>query len=66
MDNDWTGGRQMANRKDAKLTIRLPSELLEAALEKSQRADVPVSQYLRHCLRRWISEDPPDSKEEED
>ena len=56
----------MDDRKDAKLTIRLPSELLEAALDKSKRVDVPVSQYLRHCLRKWISEDPPDSREDGD
>ena len=56
----------MAYKKDARLTIRLPTELLEAALEKSRRMDIPISQYLRHCLRRWISDDSPESEEEEE
>jgi predicted DNA binding CopG/RHH family protein len=54
----------MTDGNDAKLTIRLPRELLEAAHEKAQRSDVPISQFLRHCLREWVAEDPPEEPEE--
>jgi predicted HicB family RNase H-like nuclease len=56
----------MVERNDGKLTIRLPKELLEAAHDKATRADVPISQFVRHCLRRWIQEDPPDAPEQGD
>ena len=49
----------MADGKDAKLTIRLPKELLDAAHEKARRVDIPVSQYVRRCLREWVVQDPP-------
>ena len=54
---------RMADDLDAKLTFRLPKELLEAAHAKARRADVPISQYLRHCLRGWVVEDPPEPEE---
>ena len=47
----------MVSKNDAKLTIRLPRELLEAAHAKAERADVPISQFIRHALRDWIKED---------
>ena len=55
----------MADKKNAKLVIRLPQELLDAVREKSQKADIPISQYVRHCLRRWVAEDPPDEPSQE-
>ena len=54
----------MTDSKDARLTIRLPRELLEAANETAKRLDVPVSQYIRHCLRRWVEENPPEPQQE--
>ena len=53
----------MDGKKDATLTIRLPQELLEAAHAKAEQSDVPISQVVRHCLRRWIEEDPPPEQE---
>ena len=55
----------MADRKNAKLVVRLPQELLDAVKEKSQKADIPVSQYVRHCLRRWVAQDPAAEPEQE-
>ena len=56
----------MTDGKDARLSIRLPRELLEAAREKSKRVDIPVSQYIRHCLMAWVEEDPPKVPEKGD
>ena len=50
----------MPDGKDAKLMIRLPQELLEAAREKSRQVDIPISQYVRRCLWHWVSEEPSD------
>lgn len=47
----------MTDGKDAKLTIRLPRELLEAAHAKAQRVDMPISQIVRRCLRDWVEEE---------
>ena len=44
----------MTDGKDAKLTIRIPRSLLEAAKKKSQAEDIPVSQYVRRCLMQWV------------
>lgn len=57
-------GERMTRENDAKLTIRLPKELLQAAHEKARRGDVPISQYLRHRLREWVAEDPPQEPEQ--
>jgi predicted DNA binding CopG/RHH family protein len=59
-------GGKMTDGKDARLTIRLPRELLEAAREKAQHVDIPVSQYLRHCLRAWVEEELSQASEKED
>lgn len=61
-DNAQTEER-MTRENDAQLTIRLPKDLLDASHEKARRADVPISQYLRHCLREWV-EDPPEPEQE--
>jgi len=50
----------MADGKDARLMIRLPKELLDAAREKARRSDIPISQYIRRCLREWVAQDPPE------
>ena len=54
---DRSDGRD--GKKDAQLTIRLPKKLLEAAHEKAERSDIPISQVVRLWLRRWVAEDPP-------
>jgi predicted HicB family RNase H-like nuclease len=50
----------MTDGKDAKLTIRISSELLDAAREKAQQEDITVSQYLRRCLMQWVGMLPPE------
>ena len=54
----------MTDGKDARLTIRLPKELLDAAHEKARRVDIPVSQYIRRCLREWVTQDQPESEKD--
>ena len=44
----------MTDGKDAKLTIRLPRALLDAAREKARLEDITVSQYVRRCLMQWV------------
>jgi predicted DNA binding CopG/RHH family protein len=44
----------MADRKDAKLVVRLPRPLLDAAKEKARTEDITVSQYVRRCLMKWV------------
>ncbi|MCP4525577.1 MAG: hypothetical protein GY833_06685 [Aestuariibacter sp.] len=52
----------MTDGKDAKLTIRIPSALLDAAREKSRLEDIPVSQYVRRCLMKWVGMLPAESE----
>jgi hypothetical protein len=59
-------GRNMTDGKDAKLTIRIPRSLLEAAKEKSQTEDIPVSQYVRRCLMQWVGMLPTEDVTEEE
>lgn len=56
----------MDGNKDAKLTIRLPQELLDAAHETARRTDTPISQIVRHCLRQWVDENPPEPEQRDD
>ena len=44
----------MTDGKDAKLTIRIPSGLLDAVREKAKLEDITVSQYVRRCLMKWV------------
>jgi predicted DNA binding CopG/RHH family protein len=44
----------MTDGKDARLTIRIPSALLDAAREKAKLEDITVSQYVRRCLMKWV------------
>jgi len=44
----------MTDSKDAKLVIRLPRTLLNAAKEQAQLEDITVSQYVRRCLMKWV------------
>ena len=50
----------MTDGKDAKLTIRIPRALLDAAREKAQAEDITVSQHVRRCLMRWVGTLPTD------
>ena len=52
--------------RDARVTIRLPQELHDKAKAKAKREDITISQVLRRCLREWVAEDPPESKQEEE
>jgi predicted DNA binding CopG/RHH family protein len=44
----------MTDGKDARLTIRIPSALLDAVREKAKLEDITVSQYVRRCLMQWV------------
>ena len=56
----------MTARKDAKLTIRIPSDLLDAAREKAKLEDIPVSQYVRRSLMQWVGLLPTEGKTKEE
>ncbi len=51
------------------LTIRLPRELRQAAIEKAATYDITLSHVVRWYLRAWLKGDaplfPPESEEEE-
>ena len=49
--------------KDKSYRFRLPSELFEAAKAKAVREDLTLAQVLRHFLREWVKDDPPDQPE---
>jgi len=51
----------MTDGKDAKLTIRIPRFLLEAAKKKALAEDITVSQYVRRCLMQWVGMLPTES-----
>ncbi len=51
----------MTDGKDTRLTIRIPSALLDAAREKAQAEDITISQYVRRCLMQWVGMLPADS-----
>jgi hypothetical protein len=52
--------------KDKSYRFRLPSELFEAARAKAEREDLTLAQVLRHFLREWVKEDPPEEPEQKD
>ena len=56
----------MTDEKDARLTIRIPSGLLDAAREKAKLEDIPVSQYVRRCLMQWVGLLPTEGKTKEE
>ena len=56
----------MDGNKSAKLTIRLPQDLLDAAHETARRTDITISQIVRRCLREWVEENSPDEPEQRD
>ncbi len=45
-----------SNSMDASLTIKLPSDLREAANEKSQTTGTPVAFVVRKALEAWVGE----------
>ncbi len=49
--------------KDTRYQFRLPTSLLDAALEKARKQDLSLAQVLRRLLREWV-EDPPAEEEE--
>lgn len=52
----WMTGAVMTQpKKDAKLDLRLPSELAEAAKRKAEQQDRPLSQIVRDLLREWVA-----------
>jgi antitoxin component of RelBE/YafQ-DinJ toxin-antitoxin module len=55
----------MSTKKDVRLSIRIPAELREAALNKAKREDMTLSQVVRRFLRKWIDEDSLDLDQED-
>jgi antitoxin component of RelBE/YafQ-DinJ toxin-antitoxin module len=55
----------MSDEKDARLSIRVPRKLLDAALEKAKAEDLTLSQVVRRFLREWI-QDPPEGQEDKE
>jgi predicted DNA binding CopG/RHH family protein len=55
----------MTDGKDARLTIRIPSALLDAAREKATLEDITVSQYVRRCLMKWVGMLPTEDETQE-
>jgi len=51
---------------DKKITFRLPQELYDRARAKAKREDITLSQVLRRCLRKWLQDDPPAKKDEQE
>ena len=56
----------MTDGKDTRLTIRIPSALLDAAREKAQAEDITISQYVRRCLMQWVGMLPVDDETQEE
>jgi predicted DNA binding CopG/RHH family protein len=42
-------------KKDARLQLRVPSDLASAAKRKAARQDRSLSQIMRDMLRAWVS-----------
>ncbi len=56
---DLTGGqivRFELKRKDKPVTLRLPSELLDAVRARAERAGMPYQQFIRMALERALQE----------
>ena len=56
----------MTDEKDTRLTIRIPSALLDAAREKAQAEDITISQYVRRCLMQWVGMLPAEGETQEE
>jgi antitoxin component of RelBE/YafQ-DinJ toxin-antitoxin module len=50
--------------REKRLSIRIEADLLEAAHKKAEAEDLTVSQVVRHFLRKWVRDNPPDDGEE--
>jgi hypothetical protein len=46
-------------KDEARMTVRMPRELYEAAQAKAKAEDVTISQLVRWYLRAWIQGDTP-------
>jgi predicted DNA binding CopG/RHH family protein len=56
---DLSGGqivRFELKRKDRPVTLRLPSELLDAVRARAERAGVPYQRFIRLALERALQE----------
>ena len=52
----------MSAEKDARLSIRIPSDLLAKAITKAKAEDLTLSQVVRRFLREWVAEDNKEDK----
>ncbi len=56
---DLTGGQDVRfelKRKDKPITLRLPSELLDAVRARAERAGMPYQRFIRMALERALQE----------
>ncbi len=56
---DLTGGQVVRfelKRKDKPITLRLPSELLDAVRARAERAGMPYQRFIRMALERALQE----------
>ncbi len=56
---DLSGGQVVRfelKRKDRPVTLRLPSELLDAVRARAERAGVPYQRFIRLALERALQE----------
>jgi predicted DNA binding CopG/RHH family protein len=56
---DLSGGQVVRfelKRKDKPVTLRLPSELLEAVRARAERAGMPYQRFIRLALERALQE----------
>ena len=59
-------GEDVTENREVRLGIRISRELRDAALEKARREDLTLSQVVRHFLRDWVAQDPPEEPEQAD
>ena len=50
--------------EQTRLIVRIETELYEAVKAKAKTENLTVSQVVRHLLREWLKDDPPDEEGE--
>jgi predicted HicB family RNase H-like nuclease len=48
----------MAEPKDNRFQLRIPTDLLKKALRKARSQDLSLAQVIRRFLREWVKESP--------
>ena len=50
--------------QEKRLIVKVDPEFHEAVKAKAKAEDLTVSQVVRHLLREWLKDDPPDQERE--